>query len=273
VPRITDVIRLVGGPPKLDGTICDLRLSQYDRVDAADGQFVRVVRGSTITSLASLAAQCHDRRRAAELAAAWRALVYRPTGRVRRRVRVYRFEGHYSLEPRRDTVGRWTVGICARLAGPGLQPPPAATTTVWSALEVAVDEAAGRFAAIAALIPDGPLADRAWSTRQAVSTCVADAARLCAVGATVAPVGPQVVDDQTTALLARVTSLIQTIDMATTQLVELHLEVRDAVDPVEPVATLAQSWAELHPPRHELDGDPFGPLISLPEPEPPVTDR
>lgn len=264
--RITDVIRLVGGPPKLDGTICDLRLSQYDRADAADAQFVRAVNGSTITSLASLRAQCHDRRHAGEVAAAWRALVYRPTGRVRRRQRVYRFEGHYSLEARRDSLGSWTVGLCARLAGPGLPPPPV-SSTVWSALEVAIDEAAGRFSSVAALVPDGPLAERALSTRQAVSTCVTDAVRLCAVGATVAPGGQQVVDDQTTALLARITSLIQTIDLATAQLVQLHLEVRDALDPVEPMATLTQSWAELQPPRHELDGDPFGPLISLPDPD------
>ena len=47
------VIRLVGGPPKVDGTVIDLRLSDRDRADAAGDQFVRACKGSTITSLAS----------------------------------------------------------------------------------------------------------------------------------------------------------------------------------------------------------------------------
>ena len=62
--RTTDVIRLVGGPPKLDGALYDLRLSEHDRVDAADDRFVRATDGSTITALASLQARCHDHRHA-----------------------------------------------------------------------------------------------------------------------------------------------------------------------------------------------------------------
>jgi hypothetical protein len=264
--RTTDVIRLVGGPPKLDGALYDLRLSEHDRADAADDQFVRATDGSTITALTSLQAQCRDHRQASELATKWRVLLYRSSG-VRRRVRVYRFQGHYSIEPRRDERGRWTVGVCARLTGPGFPPPPA-RSTVWSALEHAVDEAATRFTEVAALVPAGPLADRAAGTRDAVESCVADARRLCAVGATFAPEARHGgLDDQAATLLARITSLVRTIDLATSHLVALHLEVHDAVDPVEPIATLTESWAELQPPRYELDGDAVGPLVSLPEPE------
>ncbi len=248
--RTTDVIRLVGGPPKLDGALYDLRLSEHDRADAADDQFVRTTDGSTITALASLQARCHDHRHASELATKWRVLLYRPTG-VRRRMRFYRFEGHYSLEPRRDDRGRWTVGVCARLTGPGLPPPPA-RSTVWSALEQAVDDAATRFTEVAALVPAGPLADRAAATQDAVESCVVDAHRLCAVGATFAPEARHSgAGDQVAALLARITSLVHTIDLATSHLVALHLEVHDAVDPVEPIATLTESWAALQPPQSD----------------------
>ena len=142
--RTNDVIRLVGGPPKLDGALYDLRLSEHDRADAADDQFVRATDGSTITALASLQAQCHDHRHASELAARWRVLLYRaeqgPASHARLPLR-------RPLLPRtsaRDDRGRWTVGVCARLTGPSLPPPPA-RSTVWSALEHAVDEAAARF--------------------------------------------------------------------------------------------------------------------------------
>jgi hypothetical protein len=252
--RATDMIRLVGGPPKLDGSVCDLRLSDHDRADAADDQFVRVTDGSTITSLASVQAGCHDHRHATEVAGRWRALLYRPSG-VRRRTRVYRFAGHYSLEPRRDDRGRWSVGVCAQLTGPGL-PVPAARNTVWSALEQSIDDAAARFAAVAGLVPAGPLADRARQTKDAVESCVADAHRLCAVGATFAPEARHAgFADQASALLARITSLVHTIDLATSHLVALHLEVHDAADPVEPVASLAESLAELPP------------LVPLPQPD------
>ena len=42
--------------------------------------------------------------------------------------------------------------------------------------------------------------------------------------------------DQAAGALARITSLVHTIDLATSHLVVLHLEVQDAVDPVEPIA-------------------------------------
>ncbi len=251
--RSTEVIRLVGGPPKLDGSLCDLGSSDHDRADARADRFVRATDGSTITALASVQAHCRDHRHASDLASTWRVLLYRPAGR-RRRTRVYRFEGTYSLEPIRDERGRWTLGVCARLSGPCLPAPPA-RHTVWSALEQTVDETAARFAQVAALVPAGPLADRARSTQRAVESCVADARRLCAVGATVAPDARHgAFDEQTAALSGRVTSLIQTIDVATAHLVALHLEVGDTADPVEPVATLVEGWAELRPQRHELDG-------------------
>jgi len=239
-----NVIRLVGGPPKLDGSLCDLRVSARDRADARDDQFVRAVNGSSVTSLSALQGRCTDRTRADELAAAWRALVYRPAGSRslgKWRPAVYRFEGHYSLEPSRDDRGRWGLAVCAKLSGPTLAPPPP-SASLWTSLERSVDDAATRFDTVAALIPDRLLVERMEAASRAVTTCVADASRLCAVGAVVAPTGAEA---HTAALVARVAELVRGIDRATAELVDLHLELDRTLDPVEPVVGLAGTWAEL----------------------------
>jgi hypothetical protein len=239
-----NVIRLVGGPPKLDGTLCDLRVSARDRADARGDQFVRAVHGTSVTSLSALQGRCTDRAHADELAAAWRALVYRSATRplARWRPAVYRFEGHYSLEPSRNAQGRWGLTVCAKLSGPTLASPPPATS-LWASLETSVDDAAGRFDTVAALIPDGLHVERVADARRAVASCVADAARLCAVGVATAPSG---VGERTPALAARVVELVRAIDRATAEIVDLHLELDHTLDPVEPVAGLAHGWAELH---------------------------
>ncbi len=239
-----NVIRLVGGPPKLDGSVCDLRMSPRDRADAEGGRFVRAVHGSTVTALASLRARCTDRARATELATTWRAAVYRsarPRARLGWRPAIYRFEGHYSLEPRRDTRGRWTLDVCAKLTGPALPPPPA-SRTVWATLEAAVDESARRFTSVAALVPPGVFTDRVAAASAAVDACTSDAVRLCAVGTNVDPSGTAA---QSAALIERVRSLVHDIDTATAQLVDLHLELRHDADPVAPVQPLSQAWSEL----------------------------
>lgn len=263
--RSTDLIRLVGGPPKLDGMVYDLRLSARDRSDADDGQFVRAVRGTTITSLAGLHEHCHDHRRATELAAGWRAALYRPTG-WRRRIHPYRFVGYYSLEARRDALGRWTVGLRGRAAGSDLAP-PTPVTTVWATLDATVDDAAARFAAVAALLPEGPLALRVRATEQAVATCVADARRLIAVGTHLSPDGTPTADAHVPALLAQITALVRTIDAATREVVALHLEVHEHDDPVAPLTQLNESWTEVSGSGPAVAGDPQGPFVGLPVPD------
>jgi hypothetical protein len=237
------VIRLVGGPPKLDGSLCDLRISARDRADASGDQFVRAVKGSSVTALSALQGRCRDRAQAHELASTWRALLYRPASRSHSRWRpaVYRFEGHYSLEPRRDEQGRWTVAVCARLSGPSIAAPPV-PTNLWATLETTVDDAAARFAHVASLVPDGLLADRVEAARGAVATCVADAVRLCAVGTAV---DPGAVEPRSTLLVERVRALLGSIDAATTELVDLHLHLDEARDPLEHIAGVGASWAEL----------------------------
>lgn len=244
--RSNTVIRLVGGPRGVDGCLLDLAMSPLDRADLDGDRFVRALCGSTVTPLAALQRRCADRRTAEQLAAAWRAVVFRAAGRPRRlRARPFRFQGTYSLEAARDENGRWGLVVAARLHG---APPPSPTpaTSTWAELEAAVDEAAARFSAVASLLPDGPLAERARSVRRAVGTCVSDAARLCAVGATIAP-APDLVphDEQVQALLTRVRALADTIDVATAQLVGLHLEVGEPADPVTPTASLAHAWSEV----------------------------
>src|SRR4029079_16052080 len=71
----------------------------------------------------------------------------------------------------------------ARAAPPALAERPSRGPVV----EHAVDEAAGRFATVAALLPDGPLAERGDATRAAVRDCVRGAAPLCGVGVAIAP--------------------------------------------------------------------------------------
>jgi hypothetical protein len=239
------MIRLVGGPRMLDRSTHDLSRSPHDRADAGEGRFVRAVRNSTAMSLSALQSRCPDRETADELARTWAAAVFRP-GRPRRaRARIYRFEGTYLLTPTRDHDGRWALVPGARVTGSA--PPPAASTgPAWGALEQAVDQAADRFTRVAALVPEGPLADRASATRRAVATCVADAARLCGVGLAVAPDWqPGVPGGRAAALAARVVALVGTIDEATAHLVDLHLEIGDRADPVGPVAHLGAAWAEL----------------------------
>jgi hypothetical protein len=255
MPRDLARIRLVGGPAKLDGTVCDLGMSDHDRADATGRRFVRVTDGSTITALSALCADCRDHEDAVRLASRWRAAVYRP-GSWSRRTRVYRFAGYYSLEPRRDDHGRWSVAVAASFIGstpPVTSPPP----TLWTALERAVDDAAARFATVAGLVPPGPLAERAAGTRVAVDSCVADAHRLCAVGSTIAPDAPAAAaTEQTQALVARVSSLVRTIDLATGHVVDLHLEVQDTLDPIEPIATLTQGLAELRAAQADVASPP-----------------
>ncbi|HEY5155316.1 MAG TPA: hypothetical protein VIJ47_11315, partial [Acidimicrobiales bacterium] len=98
--RTTVSIRLVGGPRPLDASHYDLSLDDLDRADAIGDRFVRAVRGTTVTSLSGLQAQCVDRARAEALAAEWRVAVFRP-GRDRRtwaRTRTYRYQGTFALQ-------------------------------------------------------------------------------------------------------------------------------------------------------------------------------
>jgi|GEM_PF-2648579 len=250
--RTTSLIRLVGGSRGLDATVVDLSLNPHDRADASGDRFVRAVRGTAVTSLSGLESQCRDRHRAEELAHVWRVAVF-TAGRDRRvRARIYRYQGTYPLEPRRDDHGRWALALRGEEVRPGSgatadSPCEAlSATSVWATLEASVDEAARRFTAVAALLPPGALADRAQASGRAVAACVSDAARLCQVGATVAPDWqPTMAADRGRALADRVCALIGTIDAATAHVVDLHLEVADAVNPSEPLAHLRAALSEL----------------------------
>jgi len=244
--RNASSIRLVGGPRPLDASRYELALSETDRADAVGDRFVRAVRGTTATSLAGLQAQCFDRQRAEALASEWRVAVFTARRGRPSRTRIYRYQGTFPLAPHRDDLGRWTVALPAGPIGDQGADRAGDPASVWAHLEREVDDAARRFTAVAGLLPDGPLAERAETSQRAVATCVSDAARLCAVGATIAPVWhPTLTADQGRDLADRVSALIGTIDTATDHLVELHLAVADPVDPVEPVAHLRAAWREL----------------------------
>lgn len=266
MPRTDPVIRLVGGPHKLDGATVDPSSSRHDRADVDGDRFVRAVRGTSVMSLAALREQCTDRTAAEALAAEWCCAVF-AYGRDRRlRTRYFRYQATHRLRPARDRHGSWTLEVAETAPGPSAdgashaKPTRASTSTpaagddarrsVWGVLEHAVDDAATRFAAVAGLLPDGPLAERAESTRVAVGACVRDAARLCGVGVAVAPdwqPGDPVADPEHRAsrLASQVASLVGTIDQATAHLVDLHLEIGDGHDPVEPVAHLREAWTSL----------------------------
>jgi hypothetical protein len=153
-----------------------------------------------------------------------------------------------------------------RAAGSDLAP-PTPSTTVWAGLDATIDGAAARFAAVVALLPDGPLALRVRATEQAVATCVADARRLIAVGTHLSPDGTPTADVHVPALLAQITALVRTIDAATREVVALHLEVHEHDDPVAPLTLLNASWTELSVPGPAVDGDAPGRFVGLPLPE------
>jgi len=259
----TPVIRLVGGPPPLDGSRLDLSLSPHDRADADGDRFVRAVRGLSgrcaVGSLAELRERCTDRRAAEALATEWHGAVFASRRDRRIRTRYYRYQSTHRLVATRDGRGGWTLSLGERVSGTGPSEPsatsPACRTSdpdagcgpdVWATLEAAVDDAATRFAAVAALLPDGPLAERASWARSAVGACVADATRLGAVGRLTAPGRPSTAgDDRAAALAVRVAAMVGTIEEATTHLVDLHLEVGDAPVSIEATAHLAVAHAEL----------------------------
>ncbi len=261
MPRTDPVIRLVGGPRPLDGSTYDLSCNHHDRADVDGDRFVRAIRGTTVMSLAALRERCSDRETAEELAEQWACAVF-AYGRDRRlRTRYFRFQATHRLTPVRDDHGRWSLVIGAPAttpAGrrsieqpadrPSDRPAGQPSRSVWAVLEAAVDEAATRFTTVAALLPDGPLAERAASTRRAVGSCVTDAARLCGVGTAVAPEWQPGCDHgRAEQLAARVAALIGTIEEATAHLVDLHLEIGDGGDPVEPLAHLRNAWTALDP--------------------------
>lgn len=264
--RTEPVIRLVGGPHKLDGATYDVSSSAHDRADLDGDRFVRAVRGTSVMPLAALRERCTDRAVAEHLAGQWGCAVF-AYGRDRRvRTRYFRYQATYRLRPVRDDRGAWTLEVAESVSTVGsdtdtdtadtlattvsLQDEP--RPSVWAVLEHAVDEAAGRFATVASLLPDGPLSERADATRAAVGACVTDAARLCGVGMAVAPdwqPGDEVADPEPRAgrLATRAAALVGTIDEATAHLVDLHLEIGDGPDPVEPLAHLRAAWTELDP--------------------------
>jgi hypothetical protein len=311
--RTHPVIRLVGGPRPLDGSSFDPATSTHARADLDGDRFHRAVRGTTAASLAELRERCTDRASTEQLAADWGCAVF-TYGRDRRlRTRYYRYQATYRLRPARDGDGGWTLEVTETALGPatvaGLGAGPGAAVglgveaaagagggavrdaarsaagsgpaaevgrAVWALLEEAVDEASGRFATVAGLLPDGPLGERAHATRRAVSSCVHDAARLCAVGTAIAPAwrpdgrtgdddrdGRRRArddhrdedgrddgrgDERATRLAGRVASLVGTIEAATAHLVDLHLELGDDADPIAPVEHLRDAWLALADP-------------------------
>jgi hypothetical protein len=213
------------------------------------------VHQSRTCPLDDLRAHCTDRGATEAIAARWLVAAYAPSGRARRlRAQLFRHEATFTLVAARDQRGGWTVQPGPpSLQSPTDSPSRAATATtgvssIWSDLEDGVDRAAHRFIRVAVLLPDGPLAERARATQTAVDTSVRDAARLCAVGASIAPDWqPGGAGDEAAALVGRVTALVGTIDEATVELVRLHLELGEPAVPAESLALLAEAVAELGP--------------------------
>jgi hypothetical protein len=241
-------VRLVGGPAAVDGTVAPTTI-------AVEGRILLAVRGQRWCPLVELSQQCTDRASTEQLAASWILARYEIWGRPRRlRPQLYRHTASFALVAGRDPRGRWTLepgrrhdtALAAANPGRGRDGDGDPGATVWARLEEEVDRAALRFGRVAALLPDGPLAERAQGAVRSGDACVADAVRLCAVGATVAPGWePGAPDDEAVSLVTRITSLLGTIDAATRELVRLHLELGDPEPPAEALALLAASVAEI----------------------------
>ncbi len=249
-------VRLIGGPRILDGRIWPRPSGQIKGTDtglAEAGRLLIAIRETHSCPLDDLRLHCIDRQAAEQLAATWRVAVYVPYGRPRRvRLDLFRYERTAVLEPGRGSHGGWTVhpGLPSVAYGPGLRSPVAATvgpeTGTWTQLQDGIDRAAARFRHVAGLLPDGPLAERALGATNAVDASVTDAARLCEVGASIAPDWvPGDAGDEAVSLVTRVTALVGTIDEATLELVRVHLELADPPLPAESLALLAAAVAEL----------------------------
>ena len=103
--RTEPVIRLVGGPRKLDGV--DLRRirSPHDRADVDGDRFVRAVRGSTVMSLAARCGSAAPTGRPPRSwPSDWGCAVF-AYGRDRLvRTRYFRYQATYRLQPSRDAA-------------------------------------------------------------------------------------------------------------------------------------------------------------------------
>jgi hypothetical protein len=250
-------VRLVGGPRPLDG--------RRWPAPPGDALVLVAVRGTRWCALDDLQEHCTHRVAAEQLAGSWHVAVYAASGRPRRlRPRLYRFDALRLLVARRDDHGRWALQVgAAAVSGSALLPVAGAADgdrgddTIWSRLEDGVDRSAARFAEVASLLPDGPLAERAVEVRRAVEASVADAARLCEVGVRVAPGWlPGDGGDEAAALVSRVTTLVGTIDAATAELVRLHLALGRDETPAETLAVLTGALAELEDDLAELAPGP-----------------
>jgi hypothetical protein len=266
----TRAIRLVNGPPRLVGITVDVGSSPLDAadVDPTSRRFVRATDGHRVVPFSSLRPRCTHRAAAEELAATWRLLVFVPASRRRRAgVHPYRYEGAYLLTPERDETGRWGLSPAAPIgrttSTPG--PPahvPAPTRTdggaatgpvhgTWAELGAQAEDAAARVATLVALLPPGPLAERAADARGEVERAADEAGRLAAVGTAIEPVDG--VDPRADALRARIDELVTEVDRTVDALVAVHLSLGDPLDPAAPLHGLAEALAELGaptPPAH-----------------------
>lgn len=261
----TRAIRLVNGPPRLVGTTVDVASSPLDAadVDPTTRRFVRATDGHRVVPFSTLRPRCTHRAATEEVAATWRLLVFVPASRPRRSgVHPYRYEGAYRLAPARDETGCWAlapIGPIGRTTSTPGWPTRAPATThpdggaiappvhgTWAELGARAEDAAARVATLVALLPPGPLAERAADVRGEVERAAADACRLAAVGTAIEPVDG--VDGRVGTLGARIDELLAAVDRTVDALVAIHLSLGDALDPAAPLHGLADALAELGAP-------------------------
>ena len=179
------------------------------------------------------------------------------------RAPLFRYESTFTLVAARDPHGGWTVRTGSaeprapdRLATHGRDGPRRRIRRSGPISRTAstarhIGSPASRCCCRTDRWPNGPA-----TTQAAVDSSVADAARLCAVGASIAPDWqPGGAGDEAAALVARVTALVGTIDEATVELVRLHLELGERSVPAESLALLAEAVAELGPGHQRGDQD------------------
>lgn len=262
----TRAIRLVNGPPRLVGSTVDVGSNPLDAadVDPTTRRFVRATDGHRVVPFSTLAPRCTHRGATEELAATWRLLVFVPASRPRRSgVHPYRYEGAYRLAPARDETGCWALapaGPVGRTTSTARSPARALATTrpdggaaatppvdgTWAELGARAEDAAARVANLVALLPPGPLAQRAADVRGEVERTAADARRLAAVGAVIEPVDG--IDGRARTLQARIDELLAAVGRTVDALVDIHLSLGDCLDPAAPLHGLAEALAELGAP-------------------------
>lgn len=151
----------------------------------------------------------------------------------------YVYEGTFALRVVVRASGIDLVRGAQILAPSNTPSPDVRVSGCWYDALAAVEANATRFSAAVAALEAGPVRDSAAMTARAVDTSVQDARRLAALGT---QLGTDLTEERAARVFDEIGVLASTLDAALTEVVNLHLEVRErpigAFDELSAASTL-----------------------------------